>query len=167
MNSWPIFTPPCPTLALAFNIYTLLTSSPSPQGSIFINHIELSCTSQLTHPIFFPNMVFECRNNIRNQPVSTTISSPNSFRNITTIGTHQHLGKVLKEIFFGTVWHLDRHSTQANIILSSLSIDFHSYTQELVCMFSSDKFFLFITQLRILSLSQVGFTLHPYRSSST
>ena len=106
-------------------------------------------------------MIFECR---RNQPVSTAISSPNSFRDITTIRTHQNLGKILKDIFFvfvKTVWHVDRHSTQPNIILFAICISFHSYTQELVCMFSCNKFFLFIINLRILSFSQVGFSLRP------
>ena len=34
-NSCLIFTPPYPTLALASNIYTLFTSSPSPQVPFF------------------------------------------------------------------------------------------------------------------------------------
>ena len=78
-------------------------------------------------------MVFECRHNIQNQPVFTAIPSPISFRDITTRGTHQQFGKILKDIFlvfFNTVWHLDRHSTQANIIVSPLTIGFHFYTQE-------------------------------------
>ena len=54
-----------------------------------------------------------------------------------------------------------RLSTQANIILSPLGIRFHSCTQELVSMFSSNKFFLFIINLSILGFSQVGFSLRP------
>ena len=119
--------------------------------------------SQLTThaPHIFPYMVLECCHNIRNQFVSTEIPSPNSFCDIISIGTHQHLGKILKDIFyfFKTVWRLNRPSTQTNIILFLLSIAFHSYTQELVCIFHSNKFFLFIINLRILSFSQDGFNL--------
>ena len=78
MNSQLIFTPPCLTLALASNIYTLLTSSHSPRFHFFFNHTPISRMSQLTtyhvchnsphtHPIFFPYMIFECRHHIRNQ----------------------------------------------------------------------------------------------------
>ena len=65
-------------------------------------------------------MVFECCHNIRNQPVSTAIPSPSSFRDITTIGAYQHLGEILKDVFFvflKTVWHVDKHSTQHRHIL--------------------------------------------------
>ena len=82
--------------------------------------------------MFSTYMAFECRHNIQNQPVSTAIPSPNSFRDITMIGTHQHFGKILKDIFsffFNTVWHLDGHNIQTNIIISPLSIGFHFYTQ--------------------------------------
>ena len=80
-------------------------------------------------------MVFECSNNIRNQLVSTAIPSPDLFCDITAIGTHQHFGKIRKDIFFvflNTVWHLQRHSTEANIIISPLIIGFHFFTQEQV-----------------------------------
>ena len=102
MNSRLIFTPPCLTLALASNIYTLLRSSLSPQVPFFsiTYHYHVRHNSPHTHPIFFPYMVFECRHNIWNQPVSTAIPSPNSFRDITSIGTHQYLGKNLKDVFF-------------------------------------------------------------------
>ena len=53
-----------------------------------------------TPTIFFPYMVFECHHNIRKQPLSTAIPSLNLLRDITTIGTHQHFGKILKDIFF-------------------------------------------------------------------
>ena len=164
INSEPIFTSPYPTLALTSNIYTLLTSSPSPQVPFF------QCTSQLTtqETYIFPYMVFECHHNIWNLPVSTAVPSSNSFRDITAIGTHQHLGKILKDIFFSRQYisNLHRYSTQLNIILSLLSIGFHSYTKE-VCMFSSNKFLLFIINLRILSFRPVGFSLSPYKSSIT
>ena len=132
MNFWPIFTPPCPTLVLASDIYTLLTSSPPPQVSFFsiTYHYHVRHNPSHTHAIFFPYMVFECRHNIRNQPASTAIPSPNSFCGTTTIGTHQHFGKILKDIFFDFLQ--DRHSTQANIILSPFSIGFHFYTQKQV-----------------------------------
>ena len=53
------------------------------------------------------------------------------------------------------------NTAQANIILSLPSIGFLSYTQELVCMNSRNKFFLFIINLRIVSFSQVRFSLFP------
>ena len=73
MNSRSIFTSPCPTLALASNIYTLLTSSPSPQVPFFsiMHHYHILHNSPHTHAISIPYIVFECRHNIRNQPVST------------------------------------------------------------------------------------------------
>ena len=95
-----------------------------PPGSIYFNHIPISHMSQLTTHAsysFFSCMAFECRHNIRNQRVSTAIPSPSSFRDITTLGTHQHLGEILKGVFFvfffKTVWHVDRHSTQYRQIL--------------------------------------------------
>ena len=103
MNSWPIFTARYPTLALASNIYTLLTSSLTPQGPFFsiIYHYHVRHNSPHMHPKFFPYMVFKCHHNIRIQPVSRAIPSPNSFCDITMIGTHQHLGNIRKDIFFG------------------------------------------------------------------
>ena len=109
--------------------YLIPPPLPLPPGFIFFNHIPLSRASQpTTHApyIFFPDMVFESCHNIRNQPVSTGIPSLNSFHDIITIRTHQYLGKILKDIFsrfiFKEVLHLDRHSTQGNIILFLLSI---------------------------------------------
>ena len=102
MDSRLTSTPPCPTPALASNIYNLFTSNPSSQVPFSFNHVPLSLTSQLTthaRYISLPCMVFECRHNIRNQPVSTTIPSPSSFRDITTIRKHQHLGEILKDVF--------------------------------------------------------------------
>ena len=93
-------------------ICTLLTSSPSttphpppptPQVPSFSipYHYQIRHNSPYFHTInFFPYIVFECRHNIRNQPVSTAVSFPNSFCDITTIETHQHFGNILKDIFF-------------------------------------------------------------------
>ena len=122
INFGSLFIPPCSVTSL-----TLLTSSPSFQAQFFsiANHYHIRHNSPHTHPIFFPFIVFECRHNI--QPVSTAIPSPNSFRNITTIETHQHFGKVLKDIF-KTVWCSDKQSTQVSII----SIDFHFYIHKKV-----------------------------------
>ena len=94
--------PPCPTPALASNIYNLFIYNHSLQVPFSFNHVPLSLTSQLTtheYYISLPHMVFECRHNIPNQPVSTTIPSPSSFRDITTIRKQQHLGEILKYAF--------------------------------------------------------------------
>ena len=100
VSSQPIFTPPYATLALTSNTYPSSHLVP-PQVPFFFNHIPLSSTSQLgTYATFiYSIMVFECRQNIRNQPVSTAIPSTNSFCDITTLGTLQHLGKIFKDIF--------------------------------------------------------------------
>ena len=87
MNSRSIFTPTCPTLALTSNIYILPTSSPSlPTPPILLFSIKylyhIRQNSPHTYAIFFPYIVLECRHNIRNQPVSTAIPSPNSFLSI-------------------------------------------------------------------------------------
>ena len=92
---------PCSTLALASNIHTLLTSSPSHKDLFFpiIYQYHIRHSLPYTQHILFPYIVFECRHNIRNQPVSTAILSPSSFRDITTIGTFQHLGEVFSFVF--------------------------------------------------------------------
>ena len=94
--------PPCPTPALASNIYNLFIYNHSLQVPFSFNHVPLSLTSQLTtheYYISLPHMVFECRHNIPNQPVSTTIPSPSSFRDITTIRKHRRFGEILKYVF--------------------------------------------------------------------
>ena len=101
MNSWP----PYLTVAFVSNICTLLTSSPSPQVPFFpiTYHYHVCHNSRHMHPIFNSNdiyMIFECCHNIRNQPISTAIPSPHSFHDNTLIVTYQHLGKILKDIFF-------------------------------------------------------------------
>ena len=102
-NSRPIFTPPCLTLALASNIYTLFTSSPSPQAPFFfqsrttITYVTAHHTRTLY--TFFSYLVFEFLRNIRNQPVSTTIQFPNSFRVITTAENINISVRVLKTFF--------------------------------------------------------------------
>ena len=81
MDSRLTSTPPCPTPALASNIYNLFISNPSLQGPFSFNHVPLSLTSQLTthaRYISLPYMVFECRHNIRNQTLFTTIPSATS-----------------------------------------------------------------------------------------
>ena len=87
-----------------------------PHGSIFPNYIQYHIRHSSTHAqlIFLPYTVFKCRHNIRNQLVSTTIPSPSSFRDITTIRKHQYLGEILKYfflMFFKTVSHIAKHST--------------------------------------------------------
>ena len=87
-----------------------------PHGSIFSNHIQyhIRHSSPRVQLIFLPYTVFECRHNIRNQPVSTTIPSPSSFRDITTIRKHQHFIEILKYFFlmlFKTASHIAKHST--------------------------------------------------------
>ena len=70
-------------------------------------------------------MVFECRHNIRKQPISKAIPYSSSFHNITTIGTHQHLGEILKDVFsFVFSRQYGIYAAQANIILSPLSLVF-------------------------------------------
>ena len=84
-------TPPCPTPALVSNIYNVFISNPFPQVPFSFNHVPLSLTSQLTthaHYISLPCMLFECRHNIRNQPVSTTKPFPSPLCNSTTTETH-------------------------------------------------------------------------------
>ena len=107
MNSRLIFTPPCLTLTLTSNIYTLLTSSHFPGFHFFRSYTNITyVTTHHTRTLyFFPYMVFECPHNIRNQPVSTAIPSPNSFRDITSIGAHHYLGMILRHFsrFFKTV----------------------------------------------------------------
>ena len=95
-------TPPCPTPALVSNIYNVFISNPFPQVPFSFNHVPLSLTSQLTthaHYISLPCMIFECRHNIRNQPVSTTIPFPSPLCNSTTTETHRYFGKILIDIF--------------------------------------------------------------------
>ena len=102
MDSSFTSTPPCPTPALAFNIYNLFISNPSLQVPFSFNHVSLSLTSQLTTHVRYialPYMIFECRHNIRNQPISTIIPSPSSFCDITMIRKHRHFGEILKYVF--------------------------------------------------------------------
>ena len=96
-------TPPCLTPALTSNIYNYFISNPSLQVLFSFNHVPLSLTSQLTtHARYIsrPYVVFKCRRNILNQPVSTTMPFPSLFCDITTTETHRHFGKILIDIFF-------------------------------------------------------------------
>ena len=121
------------------NLYPPRTWS-LPHGSTFSNHMQyhIRHSSPHTQLIFLPYTVFECRHNIRNQPISTTIPSPRSFRDITTIRKHQHFGKIFKYFFlmcFKAVSHIAKHSTDL-----PRNIGFHSYSKELVYMCSFFKF---------------------------
>ena len=60
-------------------------------------HIRHS--SPYTQLIFLPYMVFECRHNIRNQPLSTAIPSPSSLRDITMLRKYHHLGDTFFPMF--------------------------------------------------------------------
>ena len=54
MNSRLIFTPPCLTLALASNIYTLLRSSLSPRFHFFQSHTTITyATTHHTRTLYF------------------------------------------------------------------------------------------------------------------
>ena len=104
------------------------------------SHVPLSLRSQrTTHAryISFPYKIFECRHNIRNQPVSTTILSPSSFATSLRSGNIGILVRFLNTfflVFFKTVSHTAKHST------GTPSIGFHSYSQELVYMCSCYNF---------------------------
>ena len=106
-----IFTTPYASLARSSKPISSPHLVPPPRFHFFQSH-PISHTSQLTTHATYT--VFECRHNIRNQPVSTTIPSPSSFRDITTIRKHQHFGEILKYfflMFFKTVSHIAKHST--------------------------------------------------------
>ena len=65
------------------NIYILHASSSSPKVPFFFPityQYHIRHNSPHMKPIFLPYMVFECCRNIQNQPVSTAIPSPSSFR---------------------------------------------------------------------------------------
>ena len=110
-----IFTTPYASLARASKPIPPCTWF-LPHGSIFSNHIQYHIRHSSPHAqlIFLPYTVFECRHNIRNQLVSTTIPSPSSFCDITTIRKHQHFGEILKcffLMFLKTVSHIAKQST--------------------------------------------------------
>ena len=99
-------------------------------------------------------MVFECRHDIQNQPVSTTIPSPSSFRNITTLRKHSISVRFLNTfflMFFKTVSQIAQHS------IGTPSIGFHSYPQELVYVCSYYKFVcpLFTQEFWVLGQIQI------------
>ena len=105
-----IFTAPYASLARSSRPISSPHLVPPPRLHFFQSH-PISHTSQLTTHATYT--VFECRHNIRNQPVSTTIPSPSSFRDITMIRKHQHFGEILKYfflMFFKTVSHIAKHS---------------------------------------------------------
>ena len=87
-----------------------------PHSFTFSNHIKYHILHSSPHVqlIFLPYTVFQCRCNVRTQPVSTTIPSPSLFSGITTIRKHQHFGDILKYfflMFFKTISHIAKHST--------------------------------------------------------
>ena len=129
------------------NLYSPRTWS-LPHSCTFSNHIQyhIRHSSPHTQLIFLPYTVFECRHNIRNQPISTTIPSPSSFCDITTIRKHKHFGEIFKYfflMFFKTVSHIAKHSLYVQLLQVCLSI----------------------IHLRILSFSQVKFSLWPRQTS--
>ena len=106
-----IFTTPYASLAQASKRIPSLH-----HGFTFSNHIQYHIRRSSPHVqlMFLPYTVFECRHNTRNQPVSTAIPSPSSFRDITTIRKRQHFGEILKYfflMFFKTILHIAKHST--------------------------------------------------------
>ena len=113
-----------------------IRSSASPTVPFFpITYRYHIChSSPHTQLVFLSYMVFECCHNIRNQPVSAAVPSPNSFCHITMIRKHQHLGKIFFLMFFKTVLHTAKHSTDTP------STGFHSYSQELVYMCRCNMF---------------------------
>ena len=101
INFQPVFTTLYPSLALASIPIPSSHLVSLPQFHFFpiTYQYHIPHSSPHTQLIFLPYMVFECRHNIRNQPVSTTIPSPSSFCNITTIRKHQHFSEILKYVF--------------------------------------------------------------------
>ena len=117
----PIFTPHCPIPNLA-SLYPLHIWS-LPPGSIFFNDAPISHTCQLTTytPYIFIYSIYVTWMLSYLKPVSTTIPSLNLFCNSSAVWAHQHLGKILKDIFcwfcfLKAVWHLGRYNTEANNI---------------------------------------------------
>ena len=108
-------------------------------------------------------MVFKCCHNIRNQPVSTAGPSPSSFHDITTIGTHHHLGEILKDVFSYVfsrqycIW-IKQHR---QILFFPLPDWFLFVLTRTSLYIQLQQVFLFIINLRILSFSQVRFSLCP------
>ena len=138
MNSQPKFTAPYPTLAMTFNTYTLLTSSPSPTVLFFPMPYQyhIGHSSPHTQLIFLPFMVFECRHNIGNQHVSTAIRSPSSFCDITTIRKHQHLGEILKYAF--SYVFLRQSCIQINTAHALPSLVFiRTHNSQFICAFTT------------------------------
>ena len=101
----PLAHPPLHVLhQLCRSIFTTCSYKIPPLEPVpsSFNYIPLLLRSQLTthaRYISLPCMIFECRHNIRNQSVTTTIPSPSSFRDITTIRKHRHFGEILKYVF--------------------------------------------------------------------
>ena len=86
INFQPIFTPPYPFLALVSIPIPSSHLVPPPRFHFFQSHTNI--TYVIAHhrrKLYSFHMMFECRHNIRNQPVSMTMPCPSSFCDITTI----------------------------------------------------------------------------------
>ena len=117
MNSRLIFAPPYPTLVLASNIYTLLTSSPYYLVPFFQSCTTLTYfTTHHTHAKFFPYMAFECR---------LQHSKP------TRIHISVRFLKAFFSIFFQESITL-RQTRHTNKHYYIISIDFHFYRHKQV-----------------------------------
>ena len=85
------------------NFQPIFTDTPSPSPMVPFSPITYQYHIHHSSPhrqlIFIPYMVFQCSHNIRNQPISATILSPSSFRDITTIRKHQHFSEILNNVF--------------------------------------------------------------------
>lgn len=102
IKSQPKFTAPYPTLALASIIYTLLTSSPAslPRCQFFQSHTTIThVTTHHIRNLYFSIYGIRIPSQHLKPPLSSAILYPNLFRDINTIGTRRHLGKILKDIF--------------------------------------------------------------------
>ena len=86
INFQPTFTTPYPLLALASTPIPSSHLVPPPRFHFFQSHTNI--TYVIAHhrrKLYSFHMMFECRHNIRNQPVSMTMPCPSSFCDITTI----------------------------------------------------------------------------------
>ena len=132
INSRLILTPPCPTLSLASNIYTLLTSIPSFHVPLFffsITHYYCIChNSQHEHDIFFPLWYSNA---------------------VTTFETNPYLRQYhfFFLFFFSFFFFSRQYGTPTNKVHRQILLT-------LLCIFTHiNKFFLFIINPRILSFS--------------
>ena len=116
--------------------------------------------------MFLPYNIFQCRHNIRNQPVSTAIPSPGSFCDITTTRAHQRLGEILKYVLFHAF--LRQYYIKLKHSTGICSIGFHSYSLELAYKCSCNNFFslLLTKEFWVLVRSDSAFALYTSSSAS-